>query len=651
MRRAAVVAAAVLLGGAASGGGLPEPKRPAACEPAMALRIGLAPDSVLRAYMDRIRVSWLLPAPGSNPAMLAMFADRDRPPYRNLLPWSGEFAGKYLTGATQVLATGRDEALERSLAGFVSALAQLQDADGYLGPFPKEHRLTGNAPNVGDKGGGTWDAWGHYHALLGLLLWHERQGDKAALDAARRIGDLLCDRFLGAEKRPRLVDTGSTEMNLAPAHGLALLYRATGEKRYLDLAKQIVDVEFAATAPDGAPLAGDYLRRGLAGEPFYRTPKPRWESLHPMMALSELAMITCEEKYAKAFENLWWSIVETDRHNHGGFSSGEQAQGNPYHQGAVETCCTVAWMAMTVEMLRLTGNPIAADELELSTYNAGLGQWHPSGRWSTYNTPMDGVRRANFDEIQFQCRPGSPELNCCSVNAARAPGLFSAWALMRDPDGVRLNAYEPCDLDTTLADGTALHLDVVGRYPVDPNVVIGVSPAKPGRFTLRLRIPHWSTRTEVTIDGEPVREEIPAGRYLAIDREWKPGQTVRVKLDFTPHVWVGERECAGKAAIYRGPILLAYDPRFQAEAADPAGPVLEVSRLARILPALPRAGAEPAVVVAQIPATDGHLVDLCDFASAGADGGAYRSWLRVEGAEPAPFSRERPWRTRAVRGE
>ncbi len=62
----------------------------------------------------------------------------------------------------------------------------------------------------------TWDTWGHYHVMLGLLLWHEATGDPGR---ARRFGDLFCNRFLG-EKRPRLVDTGSTEMNLAPAHGL-----------------------------------------------------------------------------------------------------------------------------------------------------------------------------------------------------------------------------------------------------------------------------------------------------------------------------------------------------------------------------------------------------------------------------------------------
>ena len=106
--------------------------------------------------------------------MLAMFRDRDRRPYRDLLPWSGEFAGKYLTGATGVLRLTGDPELKRDLERFVRDLVACQDADGYLGPFPRGYRLTGHAPNVGEKGGPTWDAWGHYHVMLGLLLWDER---------------------------------------------------------------------------------------------------------------------------------------------------------------------------------------------------------------------------------------------------------------------------------------------------------------------------------------------------------------------------------------------------------------------------------------------------------------------------------------------
>ena len=538
----------------------------------------VAPEGLVRGYLDRVTTGWLLPGPEANPAMLAMFRDRDRRPYRDLLPWSGEFAGKYLTGATAVYRLTRDPALKARLAGFVKELTSLQDADGYIGPFPKAHRLTGTAPNIDGKPGGSWDARGHYHVMLGLLLWDEEVGDPGALAAAARIGDLLCDRFLG-DSRPRLVDTGSTEMNLAPAHGLALLGRKTGERRYLDLANQLIG-EFAAVGKDGKPLAGDYRRTGLAGTPFHATPKPRWESLHPILALAERHRITGDPGDRKAFENLWWSIVELDRHNNGGFSSGEQAQGNPYHRGAIETCCTIAWMAMSVEMLAMTGDPIVADELELSTLNSALGMWSPTGRWSTYNTPMDGVRKANFHEINFQCRPGSPELNCCSVNAARGLGLIGEWAVMRDAEGLFLNWYGPGTITAPLESGGSVRLIQETDYPRDGAIKIRIEPDREARFSLRLRIPHWSARTSAKVDGQPV-EGITPGHYLDLTRTWKPGDVVELELDMSPRFWSGEKESAGRASIYRGPILLAYDPRLQpALPADPPRARREVSRSA-----------------------------------------------------------------------
>ena len=270
-------------------------------------------------------------------------------------------------------------------------------------------------------------------------------------------------------------------MNLAPAHGLGLLYRRTGTRRYLDLARQLVG-EFAAVDANGKPMAGDYLRGGLAGTPFYKTPRPRLESLHPILALAELHRITGEARYRTAFENLWWSIVELDRHNNGGFSSGEQAQGNPYHRGAIETCCTIAWIAMSVDMLKMTGDSVVADELELSTLNSALGMFSPTGRWSTYNTPMDGDRKANFHEINFQCRPGSPELNCCSVNAARGVGLIGEWAVMRDPAGLYLNWYGAGSIAATLESGGSVTLVQETDYPRSGRVQIRVEPSRNSKF-------------------------------------------------------------------------------------------------------------------------------------------------------------------------
>ena len=73
----------------------------------------------------------------------------------------------------------------------MARLISLQAEDGYLGPWPKDSRLMGMAANAYKKQQ-TWDAWGHYHAMLGLLLWHEETGDRAALACVVQIADLFC---------------------------------------------------------------------------------------------------------------------------------------------------------------------------------------------------------------------------------------------------------------------------------------------------------------------------------------------------------------------------------------------------------------------------------------------------------------------------
>lgn len=605
----------------------------------------------VRNYLSGVTEQWLKVAPISNPAMLEIFRDRDRKPYRDLLPWSGEFAGKHLVSSVQVWRLTGDVSLKASIADFVRRLVPLQAEDGYLGPWPRDSRLTGRAPNVGPKGGDTWDAWGHYHIMLGLLLWHEDTSDEAALSCARRIGDLFCTKF----ETGRLVDTGSTEMNLAPIHTLCLLYQRTKNERYLKLALKICD-EFSAANKDGKPLAGDYLNAALAGKEFFQMPKPRWESLHPIMGLAELYHITKDEKYRRAFEHIWWSIVKLDRHNNGGFSSGEQAQGNPYHRGAIETCCTIAWCAMSVEMLRLTQNSIAADELELSTLNSVMGLHSPNGRWVTYDTPMDGTRKASAHDIVFQARAGSPELNCCSVNGSRGFGLISDWAIMSagnrtSVNSIILNWYGPSNIQTRLPSGIALTLKQVTEYPGDGRVRIEVSPEKASEFELLLRIPHWSKNTRVNVTGSGLPRhgmdgsDIRPGTYFPISRKWRRGDAVEISFDFSLHYWAGEREYEGKTSIYRGPLLLTYDRRFnemdpeQIPALDARSLDVKLIQSNLFLP--------PTVLV-EFRATDGRPVRVCDFASAGVGGSPYRSWLEVKNVKKSPFSQKEPLRSGRV---
>ena len=629
-------------------------------------------DGVVADYLSAVTEQWIKPAPHANPAMLEMFRDRDRRPLRCMVAWAGEFAGKYLTHAVQIYRLTGDAALRKHLDEFVGHLIAEQAEDGYLGPWPKAYRLTGRAPNVNRpadrkqttkwtwekwnwekwanylvnpvKGriGQTWDTWGHYHIMLGLLLWHETTGDGRALACTRKIGDLMCRMFLPAAKR--MVDTGKTEMNLAPAHSLALLHTVTGQKRYLDLALKIVD-EFAATqdANHREHLAGDYLNAGLADVPFYKTPKPRWESLHPIMALAELYRITANPDYRTAFENLWWSMLRTDRHNNGGFTSGEKAQGNPYDQSPIETCCTVAWIAMSVEMLKLTVNPIVADEIELSTLNSGLGLISQSGRWVTYNTPMDGLRLAAPHHIMFHAREGAPELNCCSVNGPRVLGMLGDWAVMGAADTtVLVNYYGPSKITVTVGGGVKLTLTQQTDYPRTGRVNLKISPSKAAAFVLKLRIPYWSARTSVRLNGDRL-SHVQAGSYLVIDRRWRRGDRVQIELDMSLHYWTGEKQCAGKVSIYRGPILLTYDRRFNDIDPDDVPALSGVGLRGRHVPTA--RFSPPPMLLLQFRGEDAKMVRLCDFASAGEAGSPYLSWLTVRDASKAPFSPQNPLRS------
>ena len=620
----------------------------------------------LRAVTDH----WLLVAPLSNPAMLEIFATRDAPPYRNMMPWAGEFAGKYLTAAVQVYRVTRDERLLSFLRSFVARLVSLQAPDGYLGPWPPDSRLANFSPHHGKNGMHTWDTWGHYHVMIGLILWHEETGDEAALACACRIADLICKKYLvgpGGADGPavRLVETGSTEMNLAPVHALAKLHRLTGADRYLRMALQLQD-EFAARDSSGVPLAGDYFNLALAGKCLYEMPRPRWESLHPILGLVELYRITGEAPYRQAFESIWWGIIRHDRHNNGGFSSGEQATGNPYDYGTIETCCTIAWLALSAEMLKLTGDSRVADEIELTTLNSILGMHSASGRWSTFTTPMDGARFASAQAIVFQARSGSPELNCCSVNSPRGFGLISEWALLQDGDTLALNYYGASSIRAVLPNGVSVCLAQETDYPLSGQVRLKVMPSASVEFTLRLRVPAWSQHTSIRLNGqasEAAAENFPLetpqpgilpGSYYEIRRVWQEGDSLQIDLDMSLHFWQGERECQGLTSVYRGPVLLAYDQRYNLSLASPSPlgpipddcfkvsrdhlpvPVVDISRLEGT--SLAWESWHSPLLLLRAATADGQPVWLCDFASAGATGTLYRSWLPVQGAgRESPF--------------
>lgn len=574
-------------------------------------------DGYLRKRIDRSIQNYFLETPESSPAILQVLRDRDRLPLRKpLMPWAGEFAGKYLTGAEMVWRLTSNTELKKTIDQFVHDLIACQDANGYLGPFPKETRLTGK----------NWDVWGHYHCMYGLMLYYEDTGYEPALKACKKAADLLCETF-GPGKPSLTCDGEGGQMNMAVCHGLILLYKKTGISKYLDMANFIVNEAW------NEEVAGKYLNSVLTGKSIVEFPRHRWEAIHDWQVLGELYQLTGDTKYRTALEKIYYDGVDGDRHNTGGITAGEGFTGSPYNQGAIETCCTVAWGAFSVDVLRITGNSRIADEIEWSTFNSALGAIPYSGKVCAYNVPMNGTRAFGGTELSWQSPMAGPDLNCCAVNAYRPLGMISQWALMQSSEESVVNFYGSGKISTTLPSNNLLVLTQDTEYPAEGLVKIMLTLNKPETFTLKLRIPFWSINTGIKINGRPIPEKAESGSYLSLKRTWKSGDKIDLSLDFNLRFWYGDKECKGKVSVFRGPILCTYDARFNDF--DPAQiPELETASLTFERKKFD--GTIEPWVYGILKDKQGAQIKICDFSSAGQSGNQYCSWLPMKTGTTTP---------------
>jgi len=594
---------------------------------------------------NRLKVNleeWLLKAIDNNPAIIGMFKLRENNSQLNLDIWSGEYLGKFLIGAILCWKINRNKPLKELIEQIIIEISKIQGIDGYLGPFSKDKRFFGIIKKFIKSDwlelstfegttdihrilktirvtplyeGNVCDLWGHYHIMLGLWYWYCETGNKQSYKICIKAADLICNIFLDSKKA--ISDAGSYEFNMAIIHIFCLLYKKVSNPKYLKIINKI-ESEWNKEG------AGNYLASAIIGKEFFEIPRPRWESLHSIQALAELYYITGDEKYRKAFEHFYWSIVKYDRHNTGGFSSGEQARGNPYDPRVIETCATIAWITLNVDMLRLTGNSAIADELELSTFNAMIGSQSKSGRWWTYNTPMDGFRKAFYQDVNWQCLPGGPELNCCYTNASRGLGILSEWAILKSDNKFMINYYGPCSFEFLLPSGNYIKIVQETIYPKNGQIVFKILLRKSEKFALNLRIPNWSKNTFLAINNKKFFNITP-GKYFSIDRVWGNNDIVHLKLDMDFHFWIGDNECSGKTSIYTGPILLSFDEHFNSKTLKN----LQTIHFSIFKNKFQKIDQEDTWLLFKFSLDNKNNLFLCDFASAGSYGSYYKTWLTI----------------------
>ncbi|WP_040679916.1 glycoside hydrolase family 127 protein [Niabella aurantiaca] len=469
---------------------------------------------------------------------------------KNLDPggYWGEFIGKWATAAALACRYQSNPALTGKANTAMQELIHAPAENGYISTY--------NASDAFK----VWDIWIQKYVLLGLIAQYDEAGDLQYLRAAQRSADYLLSKTgpgkMSLEEYGPPFHKGG--VNFSILEPIVLLYQRTGDKRYLKYAEYIV----ASWSKPGkyAPKGVRLIENAEAGLPLVQ-----YEVHHAYALMSnfeglcELYRATGNKRYldacikfAEAVEKYELMITGTVC-NHEMWYNGALAQTGVLEQPN-ETCATVTWMKLCYQLLRLTGNPRWADAMERSLYNGLLGAMMPRGEWWAYHSQLNGQRMPS--------RVQGCDISCCVSSGPRGLLITPEWMAMKMPnDALAVNLYSAGKITHQLKNGASVQLTEATTYPAGGNIRFTVQTQRPVTFPLQLRIPDWSKKTKLTVNGKPVTAA--PGGYVTLHRVWEQGDRIELELDMRGRIV--HAPSGTDQAVVRGPVVLAMDSRLVPE--------------------------------------------------------------------------------------
>uniref|UniRef100_UPI003FF0FA7E beta-L-arabinofuranosidase domain-containing protein n=1 Tax=Alistipes ihumii TaxID=1470347 RepID=UPI003FF0FA7E len=543
----------------------------------------------------------------------------------------GEMWGKAVRSGCMFYRYTADPELKEILSQTVKDLLSTVRPNGSISCVPPEKQPDGS--------GG--DLWERKYVLLGLDRYYDLvEADPAVLRAMTDQADCIIEQVGEPPKVP------ITSLGWSPNHiesstllePFMRLYNRTGEKRYLDFARYIVST--------GGSEGYDIFRQAYDNVPPHEMGGP-YPKAYEMMSMFEGAVeyyrVTGDEYVRRSFMNLYDNIRRNEITivgNGGGDQPYHPAvmgegwdhtaveQTNPDITRMMETCVGVTWMKFCSQILRLTGDPSAVDEIEKYIYNGLLGAMKPSGDGFSYVNLFNGEKVTNYG---WGTTFGSLPVTCCNLNGPMGLAYIPFVAVMESDRGPVVNLYNAARAELSTPQGDSLSLRIETDFPLSDRVLVRVDPHAASLFTLSLRIPSWSERTVVKVNGKKVRSVEP-GAYLSLERIWKPGDRVELAFDMRCRLLDAPRGSnrAGDSfqALVWGPIVLARDENIDPDYDEPVRVVAgkdRVVRVKRVAPTLASTRLE-----FEVPTDDGPI-RMTDYASVnGWEGAHICTWLPVK---------------------
>lgn len=462
--------------------------------------------------------------------------------------WQGEFWGKWILSAIAAYRYTGSAKLRNTIEAATREVMATQDADGYLGTYHDSKFLH-------SRGSHCWNVWCRKYTLWGLLAVYELIEDPAILNSAIGMTDHLISEV--GPGKAAMIETGrcfglpSTSI-LTP---IVRLYRLTGEQRFLDYARYIVDQWSCA---DGPP---DLFRNALHGEPIHRwyPDGPRWVKAYEFVScvegLLELYRATGEEDDLTAVLQIHQSIREYERLLIGGISDDDHMARAPLKPELItEVCDAVYWVRLNAQLLRLTGEALYADEIERTLYNCLCTASKQDGTWGLRRLALSGAHHISPKHSNLKHH------QCCVANLPRGFLQAIEHAILLEPDGIRLNLYLPGGGTISSAATGEMNIAIETQYPLEDEIQIRIDTDSPRAFTIKFRIPPWAEGATVYINEE-THAGAP-GQYLAISKTWSKTDEIRVRLPLHARMATLQHDNCGYVAVERGPLVLARDIRL-----------------------------------------------------------------------------------------
>ena len=494
---------------------------------------------------------------------------------------------KTIEGASYSLAVHPDPALAAYLDSLIELIGRAQEADGYL-----YTARTIDPAHVHPWAGP--ERWMHEaelshelycsgHLFEAAVAHYNATGKRNFLDIALKNADLLVRTF-GPDKR-----------HVAPGHevvemGLVKLYRVTGRKEYLGLAKFFLEMRGERQYDK---TSADVWKNGMywqANEPVTEQVEVVGHAVRAMYlysAMTDVAALTGDSAYIRAVDRLWENMVGKKMYLHGGIGAigdGERFGADyelPNATAYAETCAAVGSIFWDYRMFLLHGDSRYIDVLERTLYNGLISGVGLDGRSFFIRMRWRSGRGKSYPDLEPE-RAGWFTCSCCPTNIARflpsVPGYVYA---VRGRD-VYVNLYISGRAKIALGKGAASDAGMIGveqqsNYPWDGDIRLRVSVDRPSAFRLLLRIPGWARgeavpgglyvyndiglekheSVVVKVNGQVAHVDYQNG-YAVVDRQWRMGDSVELVMPMRTHTVEAcdsVKEDAGKMSVQRGPIV------------------------------------------------------------------------------------------------